>query len=49
MGRTQNDGQPEVGKTTHLAMTGGTEADMTLTGYQEEEDGDFTLSFTIQV
>jgi hypothetical protein len=49
LGRNQDERKPEVGKTTHLVMTDGTEADMTLTGYQEEEDGDFTLSWTLQL
>jgi hypothetical protein len=48
LGRTQDDRKPEVGKTTHLVMAGGTEADITLTDYQEEENGDFTLSWTLQ-
>jgi hypothetical protein len=37
------DGKPEIGKSVLL----GNGQTMTTTSYEEEEDGDFTIGFTI--
>lgn len=44
---SKENGKPNVGATTRLTHPDGTESDMTTTGYEEDGDGDFTISFTL--